>query len=283
MEAIVKRVRFAMQAILIATLLLILPVSSEQPDILSLATRSADTIALLRPCWMAVSGKFPNDSKNEEFHQYWLGIVSEDSPTSPDDRSAIVSNWQVQDIIVFRSYLSLRATENFADVECSVGSDDLNELSESLSLLDKLYREARLGSQATFAELAEASRARVQIPVIGEAVYTEKAAKVLGTAILVLLVYLVSLLSALMASIDRSFEENAMDWIFFHPGFLGVTLGLIWLCLPSVIMLIAIIRQTVSLLFGTALVIGQVTSAGWAIYKSMMVRKAVQSVLGNPF
>lgn len=270
-----------MQAVLIATLLLILPLSSERHDVIRMATYSADTIVRLRACWIALYGKFPVEAMHRELHHYSLGLHSEDSPTSQEERSVLVSDWPVREVLNFRRFLSFREVENLGEVGCTVEDDSISALRNSLAILDKLYRETQLGPEATFGDLAEGSRGRVYIPVIGQAVYVEEATRILGVAIVVLLIYLVSLLRALKAATVRKFQENAMDWIFLHPGILGVLIGAIWLFLPTAIMISAIIRETVSLSLGVTLVVGLATCAGWAFYQALVVRKAVSDILAG--
>ena len=89
-----------------------------------------------------------------------------------------------------------------------------------------------LGPAATLEDVAREARPRIAIPGSGQTLPMAGAVALSSVGLPCLYLYLVSLLRALREAIDQQEVRNNGDWIFFHPGWLGPVLGLVWLSLP---------------------------------------------------
>lgn len=76
----------------------------------------------------------------------------------------------------------------------------------------------------------------------------------MALGVLALLLYLVSLLLALRNVISTS-REVPSDWVFFHPGPIGVPLGVAWINLPLLVLSYAIVSGLLVSVMGVALTV----------------------------
>jgi len=155
------------------------------------------------------------------------------------------------------------------------------DLQSSLPRLREIYYASNLDSRAAFAQLMETSRGRVALPVVGEIAYVERAVPVITGATILILLYLVSLAKALRWSLERHFDENAMDWIFFHPGWLGAFLGVCWLLLPAATIAVSAWIGAVDWITGGLLLFPLVGSSAWAVCECLKVRSDLKRKLGS--
>ena len=75
---------------------------------------------------------------------------------------------------------------------------------------------------------------RVKLMVVDLELPATRAVSYLGVGLLPVFLYLVSTSGALK-KVSGSETNPAKDWIFFHPGCLGPSLGMLWVsCIPMV-------------------------------------------------
>lgn len=82
------------------------------------------------------------------------------------------------------------------------------------------------------------------MPVLEQTLSIKAAIKTAGTGIAILLVYLFSVCLALKATAARM-GTPIYDWVFLHPGPLGIILGGVWVLAPALLMGYATYRDMI--------------------------------------
>jgi hypothetical protein len=283
MKEILKRIHGVMRLLLVASVVLIYPIAQSPPDVIEAGRETLDVLGCIKDYWTSLREELRG---SPEVQHYFRGLRSEDSPTYPQERRVIISRIRVSTITNLEARLSYRDLEEPREKFGGVHYDDeyahkdleswIQTLKKNIPTLRKVHMESGLGENATFEALAEAVRHKAKLPVVGEYLYIEVAVKVVAIAVVVLLLYLSSLLTALQVTM-RSEDHAPVDWVFVHPGILGLVLGVLWLNLPALIVLYATVVGVISLGLGIVLTILLAVGGIAVTYLSLRIRRGAQA------
>jgi hypothetical protein len=121
-------------------------------------------------------------------------------------------------------------------------TNELRALTHSRSLLRKLeamQTDAGVTNTVTFKELRKRVAPPIKLPFLDQELNSLYAVLVLTVGLVGPFVYLLSLMSAIEAAIEKGDRSEGAGWLFFHPGKLGIALGIIWLFAPSATLLLS--------------------------------------------
>jgi hypothetical protein len=277
MDSIVKNIQFNMRLILIGCLLIAFPLFYTPPDIIGIGVATLNQVVRLSHHWRGDLFDVFDREISQQLEQYHRGLHSEDAPLTLESQRFLVSEMRVDQIVKLRSFitpreLSLQDIVIPSDREYPVNIDVLRR---SLSQINDVYQETLYPQSATFLQLSESIRGRVTVPVIGRTVYIEDALLIIAAALIFVFLYLISLVGALMAAVKREEESDAMEFIWFHPGWLGITLGILWLAAPAIIFIFSVLRSVIPNVLGLSAAIVFFTMGLITTVKLINVRKKV--------
>lgn len=244
LERIASRGRSAMNFLLLTALLVSWIASRKTPDVLS----SAKVIALTVP-WSSEST--PKELSIPDGVKQYVQCQPEDYTV---DRTPHLLNVRVldflkplpkvEDRLADLGYIgSEPRDENDCDCDCdpNCGRSDFDVLLDAkadIHRLDSAYRDSGLKETATLRDLiAHLKRnARLRLPLIGQTTSPAVGVGAIVSAQALILLYITSVARAGMSALRRELREGAEDWVFLHPGLLGIILGILWLITPVLAM-----------------------------------------------
>ena len=273
MEAIVQRIRVAMNLILITSLVLLLGLSAKRADITKLATRIVmNSGSLLKSQVFQDALQELAEPERQEIITKLKGIANygESGDSEPPAITPLaIRLTRVEGITELRpdidisvyQYLMAQAIEalspaqfdtemaqimaNFEKVKITGALGDLASLETNLSELQNIYEGSGLGSNATVRDLIRKRKEMesVHVPVINVKLGIVKALRLFELGAFILMVYLSSCITTLQSIVkSRKPEEidKGIDWLFLHrPGLLGPILGSLWLLAPCTVAAVA--------------------------------------------
>lgn len=171
MDALVKRIQGVLRLLLVASVLLIWPLANDPPKVVDEGRAVLDVLGKIKDYWAVIQKTY---SGNSSIQRYFRGLRSEDSPTSAEERRALVRAIPVAEILKVKTSLTERdleePRERFGHWE---DPDSRKELESWISLLkntipniEKSYVQSKLDEEATFADLEQSLRQTVRVPVI---------------------------------------------------------------------------------------------------------------------
>ena len=242
LERIASRGRSAMNFLLLTALLVSWIASRKTPDVLS----SAKVIALTVP-WSSEST--PKELSIPDGVKQYVQCQPEDYTV---DRTPHLLNVRVldflkplpkvEDRLADLGYIgSEPRDENDCDCDPNCGRSDFDVLLDAkadIHRLDSAYRDSGLKETATLRDLiAHLKRnARLRLPLIGQTTSPAVGVGAIVSAQALILLYITSVARAGMSALRRELREGAEDWVFLHPGLLGIILGILWLITPVLAM-----------------------------------------------
>jgi hypothetical protein len=113
----------------------------------------------------------------------------------------------------------------------------------SHSIAANLTRLAQVAAQAdkekmTIGEADRLGQLQLALPPLRSDFATSQLRELLPFAIVATLLYMQSLIGALLAEIEESDREVRGSLVFFHPGWIGFALGTVWLLAPPILVVI---------------------------------------------
>jgi hypothetical protein len=275
MDSIAKNVRFDMHLILIASVLVAFPLLHSAPDIVGSGVTIANQIVSLSHSWRGDLFEVFDPETRLQLQQYHRGVHSEDAPLTPEGQRLSVGAMRVDHLLKLRSLLTPRALSQQDVVIPTEGEYlvDLEILRGFLSQINEVYQETIFPESATFDQLAEAVRGRVTVPVVGRIAYVEDAVPIIAVALGVVFLHLISLIKALKAAVERGAEAGGFELVWFHPGWLGVTLGVLWLEAPSMVVGFSVIRDVIPSSIGLPVALALFALGLYAAVNLMAVRR----------
>lgn len=251
MEKLVQRVRSAMNLLLIWALVLFWVATIEPVDIHRLCLN-------LQSNWIDLSSAAINGGKVAE-----PSLARSTGPPLSAGQAALLQRFRSQcnclstiKYASMSSFLHREATEpaieyaaacrralqtaqqGAQDKHPGLSSEQTSKLivtiERQLAELDWHIERLDLGPTATLMDVAREARPRITIPGSGLTIPMAGGVALSIVGFTCVYFYLVSLLRALRDALDDEDISTARDWLFFHPGWLGPLLGLVWLSLPLV-------------------------------------------------
>jgi hypothetical protein len=291
MEGILRSARAAMFAILLVSVLLMWPstVSLPRPEL-------EETTAALEDyhdcVFLIINGVVPGqapylldehwdpfDTTFAEIEQLRVGAElalptieegrADLSPLlhmlEPDDREKMLRD-VVWVVVTFGEYRE----------DCLSSLEWLTETSEQ-------FEEYQLHPDSTLHDLDQAilagnPDALVKLPIV-ERTVPAASALVWILVLIPVYLYLLSLLSAMKARFTHSGDDRLIEWVFFHPGCLGVLLGTAWLALPGAVVLLAIVRGLVRWWVALPVLMVLWLLAAWVTARAWRVRMLIYETL----
>ena len=283
MDSIIKNIQFDQRLILIACILVAYPIFYSTSDIVGTGVLAANEIVRLSNNWRGnLFDEFDEDTK-QQFAEYERGLHSEDAPLTQESQRLLVGEMQVDQFLKIRSKITPREIElnDISITEDDPFKPDIDLLRSLLFQIQELYQESLLPQNTTFDQLSNDVQERVTVPIIGQKVYVEDAILIISIALIVVFLHLISLVKALLAVLMRRMDISSFEFIWIHPGILGVGIGIMWLMLPSVIIGLSIVRDIISIYMGICIVALLSTLGIIAIFNLLAVRKKVLCNLAN--
>jgi hypothetical protein len=198
-----------------------------------------------------------------------------------DDTEAWVRLTPVTDILEMIPSILLPTAEadptECEQKEVSRAMESVAPLERSFAQLERIYNKSGLRAGDTLGNLIDKTKAVVRIPVINEYLEIRTAFNVFAVGAGVLLIYLLSCVVTLqhVAKSDRS--AKGMDWVFFHRGLLGPTIGSVWLLVPLGVAIQALAAGVGSALQTTICTIALAALGGAVVWLSLKARRIVLS------
>ena len=147
-------------------------------------------------------------------------------------------------------------------------------LVDSTRALRAQVRESGVAEDATFEELRAALKPRVSLSSIEiSASIAELLFGYLGAA-LALLLLLISNAAAMRLRITQG-DHAGYDWLFFHPGFLGPGLCIIWLMSPIATLAVYVMTQGTVVCAHVVIGVCYVAGISWLLKRLRPVRTAL--------
>lgn len=172
---------------------------------------------------------------------------------------------------------------NGAPVIASTESRDLK-----LRLVEETLRELQAAcllagtpksgtSPMNFEELQNLTPTKVKLPFVEQEVNSNTAVGVLALGMIGPFLYLISLMLAMRAAMDKAPSSEGAGWVFFHPQPLGFIVGTLWLCAPAIAVLggacLSGIDRHFRLLCGFVLLVASLIPIGVARFLQIKFRK----------
>lgn len=103
-----------------------------------------------------------------------------------------------------------------------------------LNALEKIRNQNHIPNKATIEEILFKSQVAIKIPYSNKIFNIDFSLTIICMVIIFLFLYLYSLMKALQNNLCLNRDNLILDWLFFHPGYIGPTLGIVWLLLPTI-------------------------------------------------
>jgi hypothetical protein len=256
MESVVSSVRAAMYAILVATLLVCWGIVQTPPSAVDIGL---DVYKLLKAESERGLQRLPARANNL-IKDMEVSRVRGDS-----DRKAIGSVL-VPDILSCSDF-GLLSFEKFTPEETKLAQQflldlatkDASEFEQEKEPYLRLIRSSRLrqyhdelahlftgagGDEGvTLEELDKRLALRIKLPFVEERVERPIALILLSVGMIGLFLYCLSTIGAIEVESQFATDRKGADWLFFHPGRLGIALGSAWLISPCVALFCTWIRS----------------------------------------
>lgn len=153
-------------------------------------------------------------------------------------------------------------------------------LANEVDHLDRLMSDAELSEQLTLQEVQNRLSKKITIPFIEQELPIVGAIPLIAAALLVPLLYLLSLCGAMKLAAERVDNHDGIDWVFFHPGILGLVVGIAWLAAPGLVVLFGTVYfQSVQMGIGIPLVVGLVIIATLIVIRAVRARRVFLAYL----
>lgn len=238
MDAIVQRTRLAMNLQLLSALFMLWTLQHEEIDVIGVGMSATDECTFF-------SSRLELPAQFKTFIRYEL------ADGTAYDKRGLIGSTRVDHILGIQGSITSNFTEEFNEISDDAGRESLYEslshLRSAIQRIENAHSRTGLPPHVTLAQLDEALKTSVRLPVINESVSVSSAVFVFGTALLALSAYLLSCSQAIRVAAATKKDEKGNDWLFFHPGWLGPTLGVIWLAAPPLALLVmAIVHSATS-------------------------------------
>ena len=295
MENLINRARASMNLILVATLLLSWGVFRESPDVISLGLNIHSLVSeSVKPMRTPAMSAFLDDI-----------AVSQSKGLTKEQAVAIV---QVANLLSFREAnfatlflfkspepsrrsgqldLANRLTRDFEKIENFkeikprfkpyarlMLSAKAERLENYLSELERLFQEAKISEAGSLKDLEEKVSLRIKLPLIGESIAAGFAITLISLGLLGPYLYLLSTSAAIRGEIAFLTERKGLDWVFFHPGTLGVSIGVLWVSGPGIVATTGLLCGKLSGPEGIGLVIVLIVAGALSARTAIITRKA---------
>jgi hypothetical protein len=155
-------------------------------------------------------------------------------------------------------------------------TDDPRALRQARALLRKLesmQTDAGVTNTVTFKEFHKRVAPPIKVPFIDQELSSLYAVLVLTIGLVGPFVFLLSLMSAIKAAIEKGDRSEGAGWLFFHPDKLGISLGIIWLFAPSITLLLSCCFVSIDRHLRLGCGLGLVVVACFAVVKVRGLRK----------
>jgi nitrogen fixation-related uncharacterized protein len=233
METLVQRIRLAMNLTLVASLLLFWGLSSGRPDdVLGLGMEILDRTRSLE---YLTTGRIPNKSTVPDTFAEIYELEDSDVSVS---RETLLRWTPVKDLLRMRYHLHPSLMQDLLERgepsrAVSEAIEDFKRLELAHERLRQIYGRSRLDADATLGQLIDYTQTGVRIPIINEQVHMESAFRLFAIGATGVLLYLLSCLKALGYMAKSEGGGKGRDWVFFHPGWLGLFIGSVWVLAPA--------------------------------------------------
>lgn len=279
MNKLVNRARAAMNFLIIVSLFLLFGLMNGEPNIY----RTVEKIYEL-------AQKVPDEARSNNLkkflsyktNRFWSNVRSEEVLLNmPLKNILILENNDGYKITPFevQKIIAVQAQQDETEAILALADklyrvfEEAEEWDNSLAFLKSHFEASKLSDYARVKDLVAKYSASMKLPLIGEAVEINKVLPFIAIFILTPLFYLLSTIKGIKEETKYMKDRKGTDWIFFHPGRLGVLLGSIWLFVPTAVVIVGMKLATLPEKQGLFLAIVFASTAGYGIIQIMGARK----------
>ncbi len=153
-------------------------------------------------------------------------------------------------------------------------SPEAQRFQRYLDQLDRFFADSKATEKASMKELHDKVIPKIEIPFLKQKVPIEIATTLLSLGLLPVFLYFISICRAMKVESQLTQERKGTDWIFFHPGRLGVCLAILWLSGPSLMVLAGWISIGFPKNLSPAFVLLLASLAAFSVWAALSARRS---------